>query len=177
MAECATAKPGCHCDLVIIVSDGLSSLAAIEQSPPLLATLLPLARKNGWDLAPTIVATHGRVALQDEIGTLLGARLSLMLLGERPGLGAANSLGAYFTYAPHPGLTDARRNCISNIRPEGLPPADAAHKLFCLLSESLRRGLSGVELKDDMPTYLEQPVSIATPPQLFDHPAADNSIT
>ncbi len=64
-----------------------------------------------------------------------------MLLGERPGLGAANSLGAYFTYAPRPGLTDASRNCVSNIRPEGLPPADAAHKLFHLLSQSLPAGL------------------------------------
>jgi ethanolamine ammonia-lyase small subunit len=146
-AEAAGFSP----DLVVIVSDGLSSLAATEQSPPLLATLVPLAQQNGWRLAPLVVATRGRVALQDEIGGILGARLGLMLLGERPGLGAANSLGAYFTYAPRPGLTDASRNCVSNIRAEGLPPADAARKLFALLSHSLRREVSGVELKDETP--------------------------
>ena len=140
-----------RCDLAIIVSNGLSALAATEQSWPLLAALLPLSRQAGWTLAPLVVASHGRVALQDEIGALLGARLSLMLLGERPGLGAANSLGAYFTYDPRPGRTDADRNCVSNIRSEGLPPAAGAHKLFFLLSESLRRQLSGVELKDDAP--------------------------
>ena len=92
LAEPVAGKTGRAPDLVIIVSDGLSSLAATEQSAPLLTTLLPLARQNGWALAPVIVATRGRVALQDEIGALLGARLSLMLLGERPGLGAPNSL-------------------------------------------------------------------------------------
>ncbi len=138
-------------DLVVIVSDGLSSRAASEQAVPLLKVLLGLVRQRGWLLTPLIVATHGRVALQDEIGALLGARMSLMLLGERPGLGAPNSLGAYFTYAPRPGLTDASRNCISNIRTEGLPPGEAAHKLFALLSQALRRELSGVELKDDAP--------------------------
>ena len=141
------------CDLAIIVADGLSSLAALEQAPPLLAELIPLARRNGWTLAPLVVATRGRVALQDEIGALLGARISLMLLGERPGLSAANSLGAYFTHAPRPGLTDASRNCVSNIRPEGLPPATAARKLFGLLAESSRLGLSGVTLKDETPIH------------------------
>ena len=138
-------------DLAIIVSDGLSSRAAVEQGPPLLAELIPLVRARGWTLAPLVVATRGRVALQDEIGALLGARISLMLLGERPGLGAANSLGAYFTHSPRPGLTDASRNCVSNIRGEGLPPAEAAHKLFGLLVASSRLGLSGVQLKDETP--------------------------
>ena len=140
-------------DLSIIVSDGLSSRAALEQGPPLLAELLPLVRETGWTLAPLVVASRGRVALQDEIGSLLGARISLMLLGERPGLGAANSLGAYFTHAPRPGLTDASRNCVSNIRGEGLPPAEAAHKLFGLLMASSRLGLSGVHLKDETPVH------------------------
>jgi len=142
------------CDLVIIISDGLSSLAAIEHGPPVLAALIPLVRQSGWTLAPIIVAKHGRVALQDEIGELLQARLSLILLGERPGLGAADSLGAYFTYAPRQGLTDAARNCVSNIRTEGLPPPEAATKLFHLITQALRRGLSGVELKDDTPLNL-----------------------
>lgn len=151
LAARAAGWPGEGCDLAVIVSDGLSSFAAMEQAVPLLGTLLPLARQRGWVLAPLVVATHGRVALQDEIGALWRARLSLMLLGERPGLGAVNSLGAYFTYAPRPGLSDASRNCVSNIRAEGLPPADAAHKLFHLLSQSLQRALSGIELKDDAP--------------------------
>ena len=137
---------------MIIVTDGLSSFAA-AQAEPLLSALLPLVRQSGWRLAPLVVVTRGRVALQDEIGAILGARLSLMLIGERPGLSAADSLGAYFTHAPHPGLTDASRNCVSNIRPAGLPPAEAAHKLFYLLSQALRRGLSGVALKDDAPGY------------------------
>jgi ethanolamine ammonia-lyase small subunit len=150
-AQLATVPPA-YPDLAIVVSDGLSSLAATDHAPPLLEALLPLLRERGWTLAPLIVVTHGRVAVQDEIGELQGARLSLMLLGERPGLSAADSLGAYFTYAPRPGLRDAARNCVSNIRAEGLLPADAARKLNHLIGESLRRGLSGVELKDDSPS-------------------------
>ena len=155
LATLAAAGSGARCDLVIIVSDGLSSRAAAEQAVPLLEVMIPLTRQNGWTLTPLVVASRGRVALQDEIGALLGARLSLMLLGERPGLGAADSLGAYFTYAPRPGLTDASRNCVSNIRAAGLPPAEAAQRLFYLLSQSLRRELSGVELKDDTPTHAD----------------------
>lgn len=147
----AYAESQAPCDVAIIVSDGLSSLAAVEHAPLVLAELIPLARWSGWTLAPLIVASHGRVALQDEIGALLQARLTLMLLGERPGLGAVDSLGAYFTYAPQPGLTDAARNCVSNIRAEGLSPLDAARKLHDLITQSLRRSLSGVDLKDDAP--------------------------
>jgi ethanolamine ammonia-lyase small subunit len=149
------ARPPAPCDLAVIVSNGLSSLAANRQAAPLLAALLPLAHESGWQLAPLIVATHGRVALQDEIGELLGARLSLMLLGERPGLGAPDSLGAYFTYSPRPGRTDADRNCVSNIRAEGLPPVAAARKLHELLSQSLRLSLSGVALKDEAGASLD----------------------
>jgi ethanolamine ammonia-lyase small subunit len=145
-------------DLVIIVSDGLSSLAAADQAPPLLAQFIPMAQHSGWRLAPLIVAMHGRVALQDEIGAVLRGRLTLMLLGERPGLGAVDSLGAYFTYAPRHGLTDAARNCVSNIRAEGLSPNVAAHKLHDLITQSFRRNLSGVELKDDLATLAEKPV-------------------
>ena len=161
LTSVASAAPDDRCDLVVIVSDGLSSLAAAAHAEPVLAALLPLAGQSGWRLAPVVVVSRGRVALQDEIGAIFGASASLMLLGERPGLGAVDSLGAYFTYAPRPGLTDASRNCVSNIRPEGLPPVEAAHKLCYLLSQALRRGASGVELKDDSPAYQALPLSAA----------------
>jgi ethanolamine ammonia-lyase small subunit len=141
-------------DIAIIISDGLSAHAAITQSEPLLAALLPLARGSGWSIAPLVVARHARVALQDEIGALFKARISLILLGERPGLGPADSLGAYFTFAPGPGRSDADRNCVSNIRDGGISPVDAAGKLHFLMEKSLRIGLSGVHLKDETPVIL-----------------------
>lgn len=136
-------------DLVVILSDGLSTHAVATQAEPTLAALLPLIRGSGWSLAPIVVAHHGRVALQDEIGALMKARLSVMLLGERPGLGSADSLGAYFTYGPAIGRTDADRNCISNIREGGLTAAAAAAKLHGLIANAFHLGLSGVQLKDD----------------------------
>jgi len=136
-------------DLAIILSDGLSTHAAVTQCEPLLSAFLPLARASGWMLAPLMVARHARVALQDEIGALLKTRVSLILLGERPGLGSADSLGAYFTHGPGPGRVDADRNCVSNIRNGGLSIAEAAQKLHHLIENSLRLGLSGVNLKDD----------------------------
>jgi len=137
------------CDIAIIVSDGLSTLAAHTQTAPLLTVLLPLLGESGWTMAPLIVARHARVAFQDEVGEILRARITLMLLGERPGLGNSDSLGAYFTYGPKLGRTDADRNCISNIREGGLPPADAAGKLYLLLTQSRTLAISGVTLKDD----------------------------
>lgn len=136
------------CDLAIIVSDGLSSHAVHRQVPDLLTHLLPYFGER-WRLGPIVVVRHGRVAIQDEIGHLLGARLSLMLLGERPGLGSPDSLGAYFTHRPRPGLSDADRNCVSNIRPEGLPSDAAAFRLHHLLSASRQNAISGVGLKDE----------------------------
>jgi ethanolamine ammonia-lyase small subunit len=136
-------------DLAIILSDGLSTHAAETQCEPLLSAFLPLARASGWMLAPLMVVRHARVALQDEIGALLKTRVSLILLGERPGLGSADSLGAYFTHNPAPGCVDADRNCVSNIRNGGLSIVDAARKLHRLIENSLRLGLSGVKLKDD----------------------------
>ncbi len=135
-------------DLAIIVSDGLSALAAQTQTAPLLAELLPKLQHAGWRLAPIIIARYGRVALQDQIGSLLGAQLALTLIGERPGLGSPDSLGAYLTYDPKLGNTDAQRNCVSNIRPAGLPYAAAAETLSYLLNQSRQRRLSGVHLKD-----------------------------
>ena len=137
-------------DLAVVISDGLSTLAACTQAAPVLEGLLPLLREEGgWTLAPIVVARHARVALQDEVGEIFRAKISLMLLGERPGLGSADSLGAYFTYAPAIGRSDAERNCISNIRPGGLSPAEAARKLHCLLAQSRRLGVSGIALKDE----------------------------
>ncbi|MEK6261733.1 MAG: ethanolamine ammonia-lyase subunit EutC [Planctomycetota bacterium] len=135
-------------DLCFIVSDGLSSLATRHA----LSIVVPLHARlatEGWSVAPILVVRFGRVALQDEIGQRLGATLSLMLLGERPGLGSPDSLGAYFVYGPQAGRSDADRNCVSNIRPDGLPPNAAVETLHCLLTASRHRRLSGVDLKDE----------------------------
>ncbi len=113
-----------------------------------VARLAEHLKAAGWTLYPILLAPFGRVKLQDEVGELLGARHALMLLGERPGLGMPDSLGAYLTHHPRGECTDADRNCVSNIRPEGLPPAAAARKLAHLLIESARLGVSGVALKD-----------------------------
>lgn len=147
-------RPADDCDLVVIVSDGLSSHAAHRQVPELLKHLLPRFDES-WRLGPIVIVRHGRVAIQDEIGHLLGARLSLMLLGERPGLGSPDSLGAYFTHRPRPGLSDADRNCVSNIRPEGLTAEVAASRLHQLLCASRQNAISGVGLKDESPPGLE----------------------
>jgi len=155
-------------DAVFVVADGLSALAVERHAPPLLERIVGRLSGTGWRLAPVIVVTQGRVAVGDEIGALLPARIAVVLIGERPGLSAADSLGVYLTYDPVPGRTNAQRNCISNIRLEGLSYALAEHKLYYLLSEARRRKLSGVDLKEDAPTLPpqgEEPgVGLTSPP-------------
>ncbi len=147
-AQLAIAAAGA-CDLVVVLADGLSATALNQHALPLLRRLGPALQGAGFRLGPLVLAEQARVALGDEVGHRLRARLVLVLIGERPGLSAPDSLGAYFTYGPRPGLTDEARNCVSNIRPEGLGYAAAADKLFYLLKEALRRQLSGVGLKDE----------------------------
>ncbi|WP_349571272.1 ethanolamine ammonia-lyase subunit EutC [Azotobacter salinestris] len=136
-------------DLAVVIADGLSALAVQRHALPLLDCLLERFPAEGWSLAPVSLVEQGRVAVADEIGERLGARMTVILIGERPGLSSPDSLGLYFTFAPRVGLTDAARNCISNVRPEGLSYAMAAHKLLYLMGEACRRQLSGVELKDE----------------------------
>ena len=135
-------------DLLIVVGDGLSSLAVARHALPMLAEIrnyLPIE----WKLGPLVIASQARVALADEIGQALKARVVVMLIGERPGLSSPDSLGIYLTYDPKVGLTDADRNCISNVRPEGLQYAAAAKKLLWLAKEASRLKVSGVALKDE----------------------------
>ena len=138
-------------DLAVVLGDGLSAVALQRHALPVLQALRT-ALDGRLTLAPPVIATQARVALGDEIGALLQARLVLVLLGERPGLSSPDSLGAYLTHAPQVGCHDAQRNCVSNIRPEGLPPAVAAQRLAWLATEALRRRLTGVSLKDDSAT-------------------------
>lgn len=134
-------------DLVIAVGDGLSAGAAQRHAGPLLEALLPAL--TGWSVAPIVLIRGARVAAADQVAAMLGAQAVLILLGERPGLSAPDSLGAYLTWRPGPGTSDADRNCISNIRPEGLPYGDAAYRLHHLLERMRALGLTGVALKDE----------------------------
>ena len=139
---------GAH-GLVVVVADGLSALAVERHVAPVLAALLPALRAGGWALAPLVVARQARVALGDAVARTLGAGAALGLSGERPGLSAPDSLGAYLTWAPAAGTTDADRNCLSNIRPDGLGHQEAAWKLAFLLDRMRATGGSGVRLKDE----------------------------
>lgn len=154
------------CDLAIVVADGLSSSAVHAHAAPLVEALLPAAREAGWRLGPVVVARQARVALGDTVGELLGARLVILLVGERPGLSSPDSLGAYITFAPRLGRTDAERNCVSNIRGEGLSYQAAAFKLAWHAREALRLGLTGVGLKDESDTAL-----LGAPPTPFALPS------
>ncbi|CAD0328598.1 ethanolamine ammonia-lyase subunit EutC [Xanthomonas hortorum] len=144
-----TAVHGGGHDVAVVVADGLSALAVHRNAPHMLEHIDRLAAHEGWSLAPVVLIAQGRVAIGDEVGELLKARAVIVLIGERPGLSSPDSLGLYLTYTPRVGLTDAARNCISNIRAEGLSYAEATHKLAYLLREAFRRKLSGVQLKDE----------------------------
>lgn len=135
------------CDLALVVTDGLSAVAAQRHAAPLIAALT--ARLRETRIGAIAVVERGRVAIGDEIGAALNAKLVAVLIGERPGLSSPDSLGVYLTWAPRIGRKDSERNCISNIRPEGLGYAAAADKLAYLVAEALRRRLTGVGLKDE----------------------------
>lgn len=135
-------------DVLFVIGDGLSSIAVERHVMPLLNEVKRTA-PNDWHMNTGIVATQARVALGDEIGELLQAKIVVMLIGERPGLSAPDSLGVYLTYAPKVGSNDAQRNCISNVRPEGLSYTDAAHKLLWLIKKAMQIQATGVVLKDE----------------------------
>jgi ethanolamine ammonia-lyase small subunit len=136
-------------DISITIADGLSATAVNEHAINLIKELLPLFNKNGFGIATICLAKQARVAIADEIALLQKAKFSIILIGERPGLGSADSMGAYLTFSPKPGLADNSRNCISNIRSEGLAINLAAKKILYFAKESFRLQLSGVGLKDD----------------------------
>ena len=141
-----TPRPG---GFAFVVCDGLSATAVARHAAAVLAIMVPALLAQGLTVPPVVVAQQGRVALGDDIGEALGAEAVAVLIGERPGLSAADSLGIYLTWQPRRGRTDAERNCISNIRPEGFPPASAADKLLWLIGTMRRLRLTGVGLKDE----------------------------
>lgn len=149
-AQALASQAAAPVDLAFVLADGLSALALQRQALPLFEALRSrLLAEGGWTWAPPVLATQARVALGDEVGALLRACCVVVLIGERPGLSAPDSLGVYFTWAPAVGCLDAQRNCLSNVRPLGMAPEAAAAKLHLLLSEARRRQLTGVELKDE----------------------------
>ena len=138
-------------DICLVVSPGLSARAAHENAAQFAISFFARARAAGFSTAPVALVEYGRVAVADEVASLMKARLVVILIGERPGLSSPNSLGVYLTYAPFPGCTDEARNCISNVRPAGLSIEDGVRKLCYLVQEAFARRLTGVNLKDDMP--------------------------
>jgi ethanolamine ammonia-lyase small subunit len=154
-----------HGAMLFVVCDGLSATAVQRHAVPLLRHVVP---HLSGAIAPIVVAEQGRVALGDDIGEAMRAEAVAVLIGERPGLSAADSLGIYLTWQPRRGRTDAERNCISNIRPEGLAPEIASDKLLWLIDAMRRLKLTGIALKDEHNPVgvatLEQPQIEAEPP-------------
>jgi ethanolamine ammonia-lyase small subunit len=156
-AEAALAPHRGTYDIAFVLTDGLSAPAVQAHAAPVLGLTVPLLIEDGWRVAPLVVVRHGRVAIGDAVANMLNAAIAAVLIGERPGLSAPDSMGAYLTFAPGAQTTDADRNCISNIRPDGIPYGDAAFKLGYLLREMRRRQLSGYTLKDDSDRLLLTP--------------------
>ncbi len=140
---------GAEFDIAIVVVDGLSAFAIEQNALPFLDILMPELVSRQLTLAPIGIVRQGRVAIGDPIARALGARLVIVLIGERPGLSSPDSMGIYVTWSPQQGTTDAQRNCISNVRKDGLDYGEAVHKLSWLVSEAFKRQLSGVMLKDE----------------------------
>lgn len=142
----ARLEPG-DWDAVVVIADGLSA-AALRHAPPVVEALLARLGES-WRVAPAVLAEQARVALGDEVGERLGAAMVVVLIGERPGLSVADSLGAYITWNPAPGRRDSERNCVSNIHDHGLSHQGAAEKIAWLMTEARSRRLTGVNLKED----------------------------
>ncbi len=138
-------------DISLVVADGLSSTAIEGNIIPLFNLLVPELKKKGYSLAPIPVIEQGRVAVADHVAELVNAQMTIVFIGERPGLKSPDSLGIYMTYEATPGTTDERRNCISNVRKNGLSYPVACSKLLYLIEESFKRKISGVDLKDEQP--------------------------
>jgi ethanolamine ammonia-lyase small subunit len=136
-------------DVAFVITDGLSARAVERHAAPFLAALRPRLDAEGWRIAPLTIVRQGRVAIGDAVAQQLRARMVVVLIGERPGLTAPDSMGGYLTWQPRPQTTDAERNCISNIRPEGIDPTDAAAKTLYLMRAMRTREISGVALKDE----------------------------
>ncbi|MBB4368991.1 ethanolamine ammonia-lyase small subunit [Bradyrhizobium sp. cir1] len=152
------------CQIALVIGDGLSAAAVHAHAVALVARLLPLlAGDDAVALGHVVVASGARVALGDEIGAILGARMVVMLIGERPGLSAPDSLGAYLTFAPKPGRTDAERNCVSNIHKAGLSHDEAAFKIAWIIREGLAREVTGVALKDESADRAPRRIGTALP--------------
>ena len=155
-------RAGDH-DVVFVIADGLSAGAVQAHAKPVLELVLSALRSQGWRIAPIVVVRLGRVAIGDQVAGLLGARCVAVLVGERPGLTAPDSMGAYLTWQPGPDTTDADRNCISNIRPDGIGYVEAAQKIAHLLRAMRAGRISGVALKDDSDRLADR-ASIGTLP-------------
>ncbi|MCK1745733.1 ethanolamine ammonia-lyase subunit EutC [Bradyrhizobium sp. 139] len=152
------------CQLAIVIGDGLSTAAVHAHAAALVSHLLPLlADEDDVAIGCVVVASGARVALGDEIGAILGARMVVTLIGERPGLSAPDSLGVYLTFAPKPGRTDAERNCVSNIHNAGLSYDEAAFKIVWLVREGMAREVTGVALKDESADRAPRRIGTALP--------------
>lgn len=148
-AEAVLQAHAAQYDIVFVITDGLSARAVQSHAAPVLAHLLPALQKRNWTIAPLVVVRNGRVAVGDAVANVLNADCVAILIGERPGLSAPDSMGAYLTWQPNSQSTDADRNCISNIRPDGIGYAGASRKILHLLQAIRAQRLSGVKIKDD----------------------------